>query len=65
VKTITQKNYEHRRQQIVDRIGFLTSFFAIDVAAYAVMLNHDHFVVYIDESEALNWSEEEVCQRWQ
>ncbi len=22
-------------------------------------------VVYVDESEALTWNEEEVCQRWQ
>jgi len=61
----TQKNYEHRRQWMVDRIRFLTSVFAIDVAAYAVMSNHYHLVVYIDESEALAWSEEEVCLRWQ
>ena len=50
---------------MVDRIRFLTSVFAIDVAAYAVMSNHYHLVVYIDESEALTWSDEEVCQRWQ
>ena len=50
---------------MVDRIRFLTTVFAIDVAAYAVMSNHYHLVVYIDESEALDWSEEEVCERWQ
>jgi hypothetical protein len=50
---------------MVDRIRFLTAVFAIDVAAYAVMSNHYHLVVYIDESETLAWSEEEVCQRWQ
>ncbi|MCP4280565.1 MAG: hypothetical protein GY776_11220 [Alteromonas sp.] len=50
---------------MVDRIRFLTSVFAIDVAAYAVMSNHYHLVVYVDESEANAWSEEEVCQRWQ
>ncbi|MFT5813783.1 MAG: hypothetical protein ACI9VT_001541, partial [Psychroserpens sp.] len=61
----TKQSFEHRRQWMVDRIRFLTSVFAIDVAAYAVMSNHYHLVVYIDESEALNWSEEEVCQRWQ
>jgi hypothetical protein len=50
---------------MVDRIRFLTSVFAIDVAAYAVMSNHYHLVVYIDESEARAWSDEEVCHRWQ
>ena len=61
----TKQSFEHRRQWMVDRIRFLTTVFAIDVAAYAVMSNHYHLVVYIDESEALAWSEEEVCQRWQ
>jgi hypothetical protein len=50
---------------MVDRIRFLTSGVAIDVAAYAVISNHYHLVVYIDESEFLAWSDEEVCQRWQ
>jgi REP element-mobilizing transposase RayT len=61
----TKQSYEHRRQWMVDRIRFLTSLFAIDVAAYAVMSNHYHLVVYVDEDEAKIWSDEEVCQRWQ
>lgn len=61
----TKQSYEHRRQWMVDRIRFLTSVFAIDVAAYAVMSNHYHLVVYVDEDEAKIWSDEEVCQRWQ
>ena len=31
------QNYEHRRQWVVDRIRLLSSLFAIDVCAYAVM----------------------------
>ena len=61
----TKQSFEHRRQWMVDRIRFLTSVFAIDVAAYAVMSNHYHLVVYVDESEAMAWSDEEVCHRWQ
>ena len=61
----TKQSFEHRRQWMVDRIRFLTSVFAIDVAAYAVMSNHYHLVVYIDEDEAMAWSDEEVCERWQ
>ncbi|MBU2870411.1 transposase [Colwellia sp. E2M01] len=61
----TKQSFEHRRQWMVDRIRFLTSVFAIDVAAYAVMSNHYHLVVYVDENEALGWSCEEVCMRWQ
>ena len=33
----TNKNFEHRRLWMVNRIRFLSSIFAIDVAAYAVM----------------------------
>jgi hypothetical protein len=48
---------------MVDRIRFLSSVFSIDVAAYSVMSNHYHLVVYIDEVQARDWTIEEVCQR--
>ncbi|MBU2869431.1 transposase [Colwellia sp. E2M01] len=60
----SKQSYEHRRQWMVDRIRFLTTVFAIDVAAYAVMSNHYHIVVYVDEEQAKLWCDEEVCQRW-
>ena len=42
----------------------LAAFFAIDVAAYAVMSNHYHVVVRIDQRRVLDWSVKEVLIRW-
>jgi REP element-mobilizing transposase RayT len=57
-------DFEHRRQWIVDRIQLLSSVFAIDLCAYAVMSNHYHVVVRINSAAVDDWSDEEVAQRW-
>lgn len=62
--SVTGRDFEHRRQWIVDRIKFLSSVFAIDVAGYAVMSNHYHVVMHIDRERALGWSVKEVIKRW-
>ncbi|KGJ90717.1 transposase [Colwellia psychrerythraea] len=60
----TKQSFEHRRQWMVDRIRFLSTVFSIDVAAYAVMSNHYHLVVHVNQAQAKEWTIEEVCQRW-
>jgi REP element-mobilizing transposase RayT len=60
----TGASYEHRRGWIVDRVKQLSSVFAIDVAAYAVMSNHYHLVLRVDAERARKWSGEEVLRRW-
>jgi len=57
-------SYEHRRQQIEDDMLRLGSIFYIDVAAYAVMSNHYHLVVYVDREECNAASAEEIVERW-
>lgn len=60
----TGKDYQHRRQWIEDRIRVLSSIFAIDICAYAVMSNHIHIVVKLCPDQAEDWTVEEVLQRW-
>jgi REP element-mobilizing transposase RayT len=59
------KDFSHRKQWIIDRLGFLSEIFGIEVCAYAVMANHYHVVVRIDRDVAEAWSDKEVMERWQ
>ncbi len=60
----TGENYDHRKQWIVSRLRFLSYVYAIDICAYAVMSNHYHVVLHVDEGRAKGWSKEEVVERW-
>ena len=61
---LTGKNYEHRKAWVVSRLAELSQVFAIDIAAYVVMSNHLHLVLRVNQTQALNWSDEEVIERW-
>ncbi|WP_286268706.1 transposase [Thalassotalea hakodatensis] len=61
---VTRKSYEHRRQWVENRLFQLSDVFAIDVCAYAVMSNHVHLVLFVDEETANSWSMDEVLKRW-
>jgi REP element-mobilizing transposase RayT len=58
------QNYEHRRQWVVDRIRLLSSLFAIDVCAYAVMSNHNHLVLKLCPEQLNDLSDERIMERW-
>ena len=55
---------EHRKQWIEDRLQELAEIFAIDVCAYAVLDNHLHVVLRLDDATAAGWSDLEVAARW-
>lgn len=64
VDSYTGKSYEHRREWVENRLHFLSSVFTIDICAYAVMSNHTHIVLHIDESKARSLKASQVLERW-
>ena len=62
---VTGKNYDHRKKWMVDRLKQLSSIFAIDICAYAVMSNHYHVVLHVDVDKVESWTTKEVIERWQ
>ena len=64
VDAATGKNYEHRRQWIVDRLALLAEVFAIEILAYAVMHNHYHLVIRVNTKAGNSLGDAEVIARW-
>ena len=60
----TGRNYEHRRSWIEERILMLTRLFTIDVCSYAIMHNHTHLVVFVDDVRVQTLTGREVLRRW-
>ena len=62
--TLTGKNYSHRKGWILARLALLAEVFTIELFAYAVMSNHYHLVVNINQNKALSLTHHEVISRW-
>lgn len=61
---VSGRNFDHRKRWLVDLVKQLSARFAVDVCAYAIMSNHYHLVLHVDEAEANSWTDEEVIERW-
>ena len=61
---VSGKNLDHRKRWIVTRIRQLAAQFSVEVCAYAIMSNHYHLVLHVDDDQANAWSDEEVIKRW-
>ena len=61
---LTQKNYSHRRDWIINREEQLASLFAIDIEFRAELSNHLHLVLRTLPRVAKRLSAQEVVRRW-
>ena len=59
------QSYEHRKQWILERLTELSTIFAVDICAYAIMSNHLHLVVRLNPESAAEWSESAIMERWE
>ncbi|WP_263078642.1 transposase [Endozoicomonas sp. Mp262] len=61
---LTGKSFEHRKAWVVDRLKVLAGVFTIEVCAYAVMSNHYHVVLFVNEAAGKALTTREVLERW-
>ncbi len=61
---VSGKNFDHRKQWLVTHIKQLAAQFSVEICAYAVMSNHYHLVLYVNQSQAEAWTDAEVINRW-
>lgn len=64
VDPVSGNDYSHRKLKILQRLALLAEVFAIEVCSYAILCNHYHLVLHVDQQSAAEWSELEVAQRW-
>jgi hypothetical protein len=58
------RSFEHHRGWIEHLIIEQAKVFCIDIAAYAVMSNHFHIVLHVDQTKARDLTNLEIVQRW-
>ena len=59
------KDYEHRRQWVIQRLELLCSVFAIELCSYTILENHYHLVTRLAPDQAESWTDDEVMARWE
>lgn len=60
----TGKSYAHRRGWVEEKLLMLANVFCIDVCAYAVMSNHTHLVLYVDDKKVNRLNDKAIVIRW-
>ena len=61
---VTGRDFSHRRDWIEKHLFVLTEVFCIDIAGYAILSNHYHLVLHVDQERANKLSDKDVIERW-
>ncbi|QTL36567.1 transposase [Pseudoalteromonas viridis] len=61
---LTGQSYEHRRDWVEEKLLALGKVFCIEVCGYAVMSNHTHIVLYVDDKKAQRLTDRAIVIRW-
>ena len=61
---LTGRDFSHRKEWLVDRLRYLAAIFAVEVCAYAAMINHYHTILRLRPDIVASWSDWEVATRW-
>jgi len=61
---LTGKDYDHRRDWMIERLRTLSSCFVIDIYAYSIMSNHLHVVLHVDPDRTASLTDAQVARRY-
>ena len=62
---LSGKDYQHRKQWMIERLTHLAQIFAIEIYAYSLMDNHSHLVLKVNTQLSSTWQDDEIIRRWQ
>lgn len=60
---LTQRDYEHRRGWLRDRLQYLAGHYGIDILGYSIMGNHLHVILRNRPDVVATWSDLEIARR--
>ena len=60
----TGRDFSHRKALLLERLRHLSTIFAIDVCAFAILATHYHLILRTRPDLVALWSDREVASRW-
>jgi len=64
VDRVTGHDFSHRKAWLLEKLRELAAVFAIEVCAYAILVNHIHSILRTRPDIVATWSDIEVARRW-